>query len=172
VEPVLDSRIILVKESPKKIQPNDEEKQNSLDGGSSNKQTSNVKRFMDIDSDEVALVTSAGSRKSLRSDDGNKNWFGSAASVGQVTNSLDGGNTNKQTSNVKRFMDIDGDEVALVTSAESRKSLRSDAGNKNWFGSAASVGQVPSPTHSITGLIKGMLICSWKRFSFSDFVLL
>jgi hypothetical protein len=113
VEPVLDGRVILVKESPKKIQPNSEE-QNSFAG-----------------------------------EDGNK-----------------------LTNNVKKFMDIDGDEVVLVASAGSRKSLRSDAGDKNWFGSAITVGQVPSPTRSVTGLIKGIHICSSKRFSFSDFALL
>ncbi|XP_021929896.1 uncharacterized protein LOC110834747 isoform X2 [Zootermopsis nevadensis] len=90
-EPVLGSRVILVKESPEKIQPNDEEKQNSLDYG-----------------------------------DGNK-----------------------LTSNVKRFLDIDGDEVALVASADNRCYT-----GDNQSGSAAAIGQVPSPSHSITGLIK------------------
>lgn len=83
-----------MKESPEKIQPNDEEKQNSLDYG-----------------------------------DGNK-----------------------LTSNVKRFLDIDGDEVALVASADNRCYT-----GDNQSGSAAAIGQVPSPSHSITGLIKGMM---------------
>lgn len=98
VEPVLNTRIILVKESPKKIQPNNEEKENQLDGRDSN----------------------------------------------------------KQTSNVKRFVDIDGDEVVLVANAKSRESLRSGADDKDSFGSAVIVGQFPSPSHSVTELIKGM----------------
>jgi hypothetical protein len=98
VEPALNTRIILVKESPKKMQPNNEEKENQLDG-----------------------------------------W-----------------DSNKQTSNVKRFVDIDGDEVVLVASAKSRESLRSGADDKHFSESAVIVGQFPSPSHSVTELIKGM----------------
>jgi hypothetical protein len=98
VEPVLNTRVILVKESPKKIQPSNEEIESQLDG------------------------------------------------VGGY----------KQTSNLKRFLDIDGDEVVLVASERSRESLRSGSDDKNSFGSAVIVGQFPSPTHSVTELIKGM----------------
>jgi hypothetical protein len=78
VEQVLDSRVILVKESPKKIQPSNEDKQNPLDGSESNKLTRDFKRFVDIDGDEVELIASAGSRESLRSGAGEKNSLGSA----------------------------------------------------------------------------------------------
>lgn len=96
VEPVLNTRVILVKESPKKIQPSNEEKENQLD-------------------------------------------------------------SDRQTSNVKRFVDIDGDEVVLVANAKSRESLRSGTDDKNSFGSAVIVGQYPSPSHSVTELIKDQL---------------
>jgi hypothetical protein len=75
--------------------------------------------------------------------------------------------SSKLTSNVKRLMDINCDEVALVASAGNTRSLRTGSGDKSSFGSASSVGQAQSSTHSITGLIKGMFICSWKRYSFS-----
>lgn len=73
VETVLDSRIILVKESPKKIQPSNEDKQNQQDDSDSSKLTRDSKRFVDIDGNEVELVASAGSRESLRSGAGEKN---------------------------------------------------------------------------------------------------
>ena len=73
VEPVLDSRVILVKESPRKIQPSNEDTQNQLDDSDSSKLTRDSKRFVDIDGNEVELIASAGSRESLRSGAGEKN---------------------------------------------------------------------------------------------------
>lgn len=73
VEPVLDGRVILVKESPKKIQPSNEDTQNQLDDSDSSKLTRDSKRFVDIDGNEVELIASAGSRESLRSGAGEKN---------------------------------------------------------------------------------------------------
>jgi hypothetical protein len=73
VEPILDSRIILVKESPKKIQPSNEETQNQLDDSDNSKLTRGLKRYVDIDGNEVELVASAGSRESLRSGADEKN---------------------------------------------------------------------------------------------------
>jgi hypothetical protein len=105
VEMVLDSRVILVKESPKKLQSDGEEKQNPLGGG---------------------------------------------------------GDSNKLTGNLERFVDIDGNEVVLVASAGSRESLKSGAGEKSWFGSTVIDGQLPSPTHSVAELIKGMHICLYE----------
>jgi len=67
VEPVLDSRVILVKESPKKLQHSNEDTQNQLDDSDSSKLTRESKRFVDIDGNEVELIASAGSRESLRS---------------------------------------------------------------------------------------------------------
>lgn len=67
VEPVLDSRVILVKESPKKIQPSNEDTQNQQDDSDSSKLTRDSKRFVDIEGNEVELIASAGSRESLRS---------------------------------------------------------------------------------------------------------
>ncbi|PNF28988.1 hypothetical protein B7P43_G15101, partial [Cryptotermes secundus] len=99
VEPELNTRVILVKESPKKIQPSNEGKENHFDG-----------------------------------------W-----------------DSNRQTSNVKRFVDIDGDEVVLVASARSGESLISGADDKNSLGSAVIVGEFPSPSHSVTELIKDQL---------------
>jgi len=66
VEPVLDSRVILVKESPKKIQPSNEDTQNQLGDSDSSKLTRDSKRFVDIDGNEVELIASAESRESLR----------------------------------------------------------------------------------------------------------
>ena len=73
VEPVLDSRIILVKESPTKIQLHNEDKQNQQDDSDSNKLTRDLNRFVDMDGNEVELIASAGSRESLRSGAGEKN---------------------------------------------------------------------------------------------------
>jgi hypothetical protein len=70
-------------------------------------------------------------------------------------NRLDDWDSNGQTANVKRFIDIGGDEVVLVASARSRESVRSGA-DDNAFGNAVIVGQCPSPSHSVTELIKGM----------------
>jgi len=73
VEPVPNGRVILVKESPKKIQPCNEDTQNQLDNSDSSKLTRDSKRFVDIDGNEVELIASAGSRESLRSGAGEKN---------------------------------------------------------------------------------------------------
>jgi hypothetical protein len=73
VEPVLDSRVILVKESPRKIQPSNEDTQNQLDDSDSSKLTRDSKRFVDIDGNEVELIASGGSRESLRSGAGERN---------------------------------------------------------------------------------------------------
>lgn len=79
VEPVLESRVILVKESPKKMQPSNEDKENQLYGTDSNKLTRDLKKFVDIDGDEVELIASAGSRESLRSGAGDRSALGTAA---------------------------------------------------------------------------------------------
>jgi hypothetical protein len=79
MEPVMNTRVILVKESPKKLLPSNEEKENQFDGGDGNKQTSNQKRFLDIgggggggggdddDDDDVVLGANAKSNEILKS---------------------------------------------------------------------------------------------------------
>jgi hypothetical protein len=99
MEQVLNTRLILVKESPKKLQPSNEENENKFYGGDRNKQ----KRVLDI-----------------------------------------GGG------------DDDDDDVVLVASARIRDILKPGADDNNSLGSAVSVGQFPSPSHSATEVIRGM----------------
>jgi hypothetical protein len=81
-EPGLNTRVILVKESPKKLQPSHEEKENQFDDGDSNKQASNQKGFLDIggggdddDDDDVVLGASSGSKEIMKSGADDKHSF-------------------------------------------------------------------------------------------------
>jgi hypothetical protein len=80
---------------------------------------------------------------------------------------FDDGDSNKQASNQKRFLDIGGgddDDVVLGASSRSREIMKSGADDKNSFEKV--VGQFPSPSHSATELIKGMHYILTQAFQF------
>ena len=64
---------------------------------------------------------------------------------------------NNISNNIKISQDIEIEETVLMKNSGGKESMNLGSGDKNWFGSAISVENVPSPTHSVTELIKGAI---------------
>ncbi|PSN45703.1 hypothetical protein C0J52_11946 [Blattella germanica] len=85
-EPDFENRIILVKESPKKVMPNSDD-QNSSDKG---QKCNDIQSISDIDHEDMILEAKSENKNSLKPEVGDKIWFGSAVSIASPSHSVTG----------------------------------------------------------------------------------